>query len=73
MGDIAITPGRVNCIFLVYPIDTAKEFYLLVYTEFDLLQPGNPQSSRDIDWKRSFWCHCAQKYVAVLYLVGGCL
>jgi hypothetical protein len=35
-------PSERELVFLMYPIDTAKEFHLLVYTYFAPLQPGHP-------------------------------
>jgi hypothetical protein len=66
------TSGR-ELVYLVYPVDTAKEFHLLVYTYFTPLQPGHPRSSIDLHLKRSVWCWCAQKLFSVLHLVGICV
>jgi hypothetical protein len=66
-------PSDRELVFLVYPVDTAKEFRLLVYTYLTPLQPGHPRSSIDLQLKRSVWCRCDQKLFSVLYLVGFCL
>jgi hypothetical protein len=63
-------PSKRELVVLVYPIDTAKEFHLLVYTYFTPLQLGHPRSSIDFQLKASVWCWCAQKPFTVLYLVG---
>jgi hypothetical protein len=66
-------PSERDLVFLVYPVHTAKEFHLLVYTYFTPLQPGHPRLSLDLQLEYSVWCWRAQKPFSVHYLVGFCL